>query len=350
MACLHPLYLTITTITFISIFFSKFVFPRSQHEAGSVSMANYGRPNTNNSQFFITSVESSHLDGTNVVFGQVLRGFGVLMEMEKFASDDAVPLQVRNTHMVWSRFVFRIFFFGHFVNKQDMIIENCGEIKSGEAWNYCDSDASLEHLPPFPADWDKQDEDPTVVAFFARDTADSTIIFFVRLQINEAEKILNRIRAAGNYFYDRNMNVESCRKYKKTIRYYNYFADKLGGCLTNGSANELKKILQPLHRCYLLTCLNVAAVELKLMNFKNAKYSCNEVLRCEPRNAKALYRRGQAEMGLKNYDEAVRDLKTAHQLMPTNKKILDEFQRAKEHWRNYHKLQKIVYKNLFQRI
>lgn len=93
----------------------------------------------------------------------------------------------------------------------------------------------------------------------------------------------------------------------------------------------------------------MAAVELKLTNFSNAKYSCNEVLRGEPRNAKALYRRGQAEIGLKNYDEAVRDLKTAHQLLPNNKSVLAEFQRAKEHWKDYHKMQKRVYQNLFQR-
>lgn len=169
------------------------------------------------------------------------------------------------------------------------------------------------------------------------------------MQIIEAEKILNRIREAGNYFFDRHLNVESCRKYKKAIRYYNFFVDKLSVCITNGSAIELKTKLQPLHRCYMITCLNIAAVELKLANFSNAKYSCNEVLRGEPRNAKALYRRGQAEIGLKNYDEAVRDLKTAHQLLPNNKNVLSEFQRAKEHWKDYHKLQKRVYKNLFQR-
>lgn len=170
------------------------------------------------------------------------------------------------------------------------------------------------------------------------------------MQISEAEKILNRIREAGNYFFERNLNVESCRKYKKCNRYYNFFADKLGGCITNGNANEVKNVLQPLHRCYMITCLNIAAVELKMANFSNAKYSCNEVLKGEPRNAKALYRRGQAEIGLKNYDEAVRDLKTAQKLLPNNKHILVEFQRAKEYWREYHKLQKRVYKNLFQSI
>lgn len=169
------------------------------------------------------------------------------------------------------------------------------------------------------------------------------------MQISEAEKCLNRIREAGNYFFQRNLNVESCRKYKKCNRYYNFFVDKLGGSITNGNANEVKNILQPLHRCYMITCLNVAAVELKMANFSNAKYSCNEVLRGEPRNAKALYRRGQAEIGLKNYDEAIRDLKTAHRLLPNNKNVLDEFQRAKEKWMDYHKLQRRVYKNLFQR-
>lgn len=57
-------------------------------------MANYGRPHSNNSQFFITAVESSHLDGSNVVFGRVLRGFGIIAEMEKLSDDDAKPLVV----------------------------------------------------------------------------------------------------------------------------------------------------------------------------------------------------------------------------------------------------------------
>lgn len=59
-------------------------------------MANFGRKDTNNSQFFITAVECPHLDGTNVVFGHILRGFGIINEMEKFASDEAVPLRVKN--------------------------------------------------------------------------------------------------------------------------------------------------------------------------------------------------------------------------------------------------------------
>lgn len=74
--------------------FFKFFYLTLQHEVGVLSMANFGRPNTNNSQFFITAIECSHLDGTNVVFGKVVCGFGIITEMEKMSSDEAVPLTV----------------------------------------------------------------------------------------------------------------------------------------------------------------------------------------------------------------------------------------------------------------
>lgn len=67
-----------------------------QHEEGAVSMANFGKPNTNNSQFFITSIECPHLDGTNIVVGYVLRGFGIISEMEKYSSNEAVPMRVNS--------------------------------------------------------------------------------------------------------------------------------------------------------------------------------------------------------------------------------------------------------------
>jgi peptidylprolyl isomerase domain and WD repeat-containing protein 1 len=57
-----------------------------------LSMANCG-PNTNASQFFITTVPCPWLNGKHTVFGRVTRGQEVVQAIEKTRTDDkAKPL------------------------------------------------------------------------------------------------------------------------------------------------------------------------------------------------------------------------------------------------------------------
>jgi cyclophilin family peptidyl-prolyl cis-trans isomerase len=53
-----------------------------KHFRGSISMANAG-PNTNGSQFFLTFVPTSFLDGRHTVFGRVVEGFEVLADIQR---------------------------------------------------------------------------------------------------------------------------------------------------------------------------------------------------------------------------------------------------------------------------
>lgn len=105
-------------------------------------MANYGQPNTNNSQFFITSMECEILNGTNVVVGQVLRGLAIISDMEQYVSNDGKPTQ-------------------------EIVISDCGELKSTDEtdWGINDNDETDDQSPPYPQDYSKDINSLTVRKF-----------------------------------------------------------------------------------------------------------------------------------------------------------------------------------------
>lgn len=132
--------------------------------------------------------------------------------------------------------------------------------------------------------------------------------------------------------------MEAARKYKKTTRYFTFFKDR--------TQNPEER--QQLDNFQLVNLTNLAAVQLKLKNYEDVCTACQCAIKLDPNNSKALYRRGLAHIELKNYELALEDLRRANQVIPENKTVLHEFERARSLLMNYRKLEKLAYSKIFQ--
>ncbi|CAG8793822.1 5742_t:CDS:2, partial [Racocetra fulgida] len=92
-----------------SIYGEKFedeAFEYKHDQPFLLSMANAG-PNTNGSQFFITTNKAEHLDGKHVVFGKVIKGKSIVRAIEAVNTAGESPVKT-------------------------IKIADCGELKEGE--------------------------------------------------------------------------------------------------------------------------------------------------------------------------------------------------------------------------
>ncbi|XP_057330366.1 peptidyl-prolyl cis-trans isomerase D [Microplitis mediator] len=268
-----------------------------QHSTkGLLSTVNKGKPHTNNSQFIITTEISGHLDNTNVVFGKVLRGMGIVQELSEGPIVKDKPLQVSK-------------------------IIDCGEIKQGENWGIEENDGTLDIFPPFPEDWDYVlKTDP------------------LNVDHNYVKDTIEKIKNSGNNYYGKKNYTKAERKYKKALGYYNWL-------MQNNTPEDLQLILSNIR---ISIMLNQAVTKLKLLKYREALDLCNTVLSVDKTNNKALFRRSQAYIGLNDYETGLADLKQLQSFDPDNAEISREIDKINKSISLYLNHEKKTFKRMFR--
>ena len=95
--------------------------------------------------------------------------------------------------------------------------------------------------------------------------------------------------------------------------------------------------------------LNLALCYLKTDQNSEAKESCNKALELSPNNEKALFRRGQAYLGLASPDIAIKDFKSVVNIEPKNTAAIKQISVCNDLIKKELAKEKKLYANMFEK-
>ncbi|GAA5916166.1 uncharacterized protein JCM6883_000096 [Sporobolomyces salmoneus] len=256
-----------------------------------LSMANAG-PNTNGSQFFITTVPTPHLDGKHTVFGKVTHGRSIVRLMEDCPIKGEAPAE-------------------------DIVIADCGQLAEGETGIVVDELADGHE--EYPSD-DEADVDNAETVY----------------------KIADEIKTKGTDLFKKGNFEQAQKKYVKALRYLDrhrfldppnpelssqYVTLRLS-LLLNSSLCALKSS-SPLKSSDARLAIQQSTRALSLDGEPTEQDPAKKKL-MESEKAKAYYRRAMGHLAVKDESEAIEDLEAAQALQPEDGAIRKELLSAKK--------------------
>lgn len=158
----------------------------------------------------------------------------------------------------------------------------------------------------------------------------------------ETIKIVTDLKTYGNSAFKSNQLPLALDKYEKGLRYLNEDPD-----LTS-SPPETSSTLSALR--FTLNS-NSALLHNKLKNFADAERTASSALAVsgttDTDRAKALYRRAVAYVGLKNEEDALKDLEEANKLVPGDAAVVKELSAVKKNVAERARKEKAAYSKFF---
>lgn len=129
----------------------------------------------------------------------------------------------------------------------------------------------------------------------------------------------NKKRERGNWWYMRGENTIAIQCYRRAL---DYLDEVEGGDNSKGevSDSDLQSILEDRISVY----NNMAAAQIKIEQFGAALTSLQIVLRCQPNNVKAHFRKAKAYIGQNDLPTAMKCLQKAKELSPNDPEIQKE--------------------------
>lgn len=132
------------------------------------------------------------------------------------------------------------------------------------------------------------------------------------------KKFGNRKRERANFWYNRNEFNIAIQVYRRALEYL----DDTDGGITDGTESDLSNSeLQELLEDRLVVYNNLAMAQIKISAWDAASTSVENVLRCQPNNSKALFRKGRILDAKGDTKGAISLLQKAATLEPDSKSI-----------------------------